>query len=590
MQPELIITKNDLSVVDATPGCRYLLQEDVLKTKRNLFEYIPALKNILQSQILRDGGVLEGITLGTGIYSVRVLPAKKHITFIFRFSDGFSSDAAGLSEFLELKKRNVFLETIIEEAPIGLILCNEQGTILYVNKKQEQNSRKSRWQLINRDIREIYQKAFEYSEITKLFDRVINSNVSSDTLILDHYYPQFYKRDMIIKFLANRLREHKKFAVFVEIEDELYREKRKAEKAGEDLRMSQNYMAQLLDSSPNMVISVDSKRRVVSFNKTAEHLLGFQASEVYNSPVDRFFPKEELFKIDLAVSSEELWYGTVHIYRSDKSSFPIELYTNKVKDEKTGRDIATLFLAVDIEERNKLRQNLIQSQKMNFIGELVNGLAHQINNPLVGVINIADVLLQMVDVDDEKYSYVKMIRDAGESCKEVISRLLRFSRRQEGVTHTEIDVRNVLDAGIEMLMKHPDFNKVKVERSYQDVSAISGDPVLLQQAFMNMLINSAQALRCDGVIRVGCGNDHTRGTQVVVTIRDSGCGISEEDIPKIFEPFFSTKNVDEGTGIGLSLTYWIIQDHGGRISVESIVGKGSIFTTYLPVKGKEKYE
>jgi PAS domain S-box-containing protein len=390
---------------------------------------------------------------------------------------------------------------------------------------------------------------------------------------------------MIIKFLANRLKEHKKVAIFVEIEDELYREKRKAEKAGEDLRMSQNYMSQLLDSSPNMVISVDSKRRVVSFNKTAEHLLGFKASDVYNSPVDRFFPKEELLKLDLAVSSQELWYGTVHIYRSDKSSFPIELYTNKVKDEKTGRDIATLFLAVDIEERNKLRQNLIQSQKMNFIGELVNGLAHQINNPLVGVINIADVLLQMIDVEDEKYSYVKMIREAGESCKEVISRLLRFSRRQGGVTHTDIDVRNVLDAGIEMLMKHPNFKKVKVDRSYQDVSIVSGDPVLLQQAFMNMLINSAQALQCVGVIRVGCGCDNTRGTQVIVTIRDSGCGIPEEDIPKVFEPFFSTKNVNDGTGIGLSLAYWIIQDHGGRISVESVVGKGSIFTTYLPVKG-----
>ncbi|MFA5321523.1 MAG: ATP-binding protein [Smithella sp.] len=585
MQQELIITKNDLSVVDATPGCRYLLQEDVLKTKRNLLEYIPALKNILHPQILRGGGVLEGVTLETGIYSVRVFPAKKHITFIFRLSDGFSSDTAGLSELLELKKRNVFLETIIEEAPIGLILCNEQGTILYVNKKQELNSRQKRRQLIGRDIREVYQKAFEYSEITQLFDRVVNSTVSSETLIVDHYYPQFYKKDMIIKFIANRLKEHERVTVFVEIEDELYREKRKAEKAGEDLRMSQNYMAQLLDSSPNMVISIDNKRRVVSFNKTAEHLLGFKASEVYNSPVDRFFPKEELLKLELAVSSQDLWYGTVHIYRSDKSSFPIELYTNKVKDEKTGKDIATLFLAVDIEERNKLRLDLIQSQKMNFIGELVNGLAHQINNPLVGVINIADVLLQMINIEDERYAYVKMIREAGESCKEVISRLLRFSRRQEGVTHAEIDLRNVLDAGIEMLMKHPDFKKVRVERRYKDVSTVRGDPVLLQQAFMNMLINSAQALQCDGVIKVGCGYDNTRGTQVIVTIRDSGCGIPEEDIPKVFEPFFSTKNVDDGTGIGLSLAYWIIQEHGGRISVESVVGKGSTFTTYLPFKG-----
>jgi PAS domain S-box-containing protein len=583
MQHELIITKKDLSIVDATPGCRSFMQEGALKTNRNLFEHVPALQTILSPKTLREGGVFEGIALGTRIYAVQVIPTGEHITFLFQLDDGSSSGPAALGELSDLRERTVLLETILEEAPIGLILCNEDGTILYMNKKQEENSRKKRQQLIDHDIRDIYRKTFEYSQITEFFDRVMNSTAPNKALILDHYYPQFYKRDIVIKFLASRLKEHKKIAIFVEIEDELYREKRKAEKAGEELRMSQSYMAQLLDSSPNMVISVDSKRRVVSFNKTAERLLGFKASEVYNSPVDRFFPKEELPKLDLAVSSQVLWYGTIHIYRSDKSSFPIELYSTKVKDERTGKDIATLLLAVDIEERNKLRKNLIQSQKMNFIGELVSGLAHQINNPLVGVINIADVLLQKIDVDDEKYSYVRMIREAGESCKDVISRLLRFSRRQEGIPQADIDIRNVLDAGIEMLMKHPKLKGVQVQRSYQGVPTIRGDPVLLQQAFMNMLINSAQALDGSGVIRVECRPDSTRGTQVIVAIKDTGCGIPEEDIPRVFEPFFSTKEADDGTGIGLSLTYWIIQDHGGRISVESAIGKGSTFTTYLPV-------
>jgi PAS domain S-box-containing protein len=583
MQHELIITKKDLSIVDATPGCRYFMQGGALEANRNLFEHVPVLQTILSPKALREGGVFEGIALGTGIYAVQVIPTREHLTFLFQLDHGSSSGPDALGELSELRERTVLLETIIEEAPIGLILCNEDGTILYMNKKQEENSRKKRRQLVGHDIRDIYRKTFEYPQITEFFDRVMNSTAPNKALILDHYYPQFYKRDIVIKFLASRLKEHKKIAIFVEIEDELYREKRKAEKAGEELRMSQSYMAQLLDSSPNMVISVDSKRRVVSFNKTAERLLGFKASEVYNSPVDRFFPKEELPKIDLAVSSQVLWYGTIHIYRSDKSSFPIELYSTKVKDERTGKDIATLLLAVDIEERNKLRKNLIQSQKMNFIGELVSGLAHQINNPLVGVINIADVLLQKIDVDDEKYSYVRMIREAGESCKDVISRLLRFSRRQEGILQTDIDIRNVLDASIDMLMKHPKLKGVRVERSYYDVPVIRGDPVLLQQAFMNMLINSGQALSGSGVISVRCGPDHTRGSQVVVVISDTGCGIPEEDIPRVFEPFFSTKEADDGTGIGLSLTYWIIQDHGGRINVESAIGKGSTFTTYLPV-------
>jgi two-component system, NtrC family, sensor kinase len=273
----------------------------------------------------------------------------------------------------------------------------------------------------------------------------------------------------------------------------------------------------------------------------------------------------------------------LHIYRSDKSSFAIELYSTKIKDEKTGKNIATLLLAVDIEERNQLRKNLIQSQKMNFIGELVSGLAHQLNNPLVGVVNIADVLLEKIGKDDEKYPYVKMIRDAGVNCKEVISRLLRFSRRQEDVPRVDMDMRQVLDAGIDMLIKqHPKFKHIRVERCYRTIPRIHGDPVLLQQAFMNMLLNSVQASADNDVITVTCGPDRFRGSQVVVAITDTGCGIPEKDIPRVFEPFFTTKNADDGTGIGLSLAFWIIQDHGGRINVESAPGKGSVFTTYLP--------
>lgn len=583
MRQEMIITTKNFKVIDATPGCMILIKDAGLPADTSLFDFLPELRRHLADEVLRESRVCEGVVLGGGTYTVRAIPAENLITFLFQEQDVALTDAAEFSEITSLRERNSLLETIIEDAPFGLILLNEDGTILYINKKQEQNTRKKRQLLIDQDIRDVYRKTFDYPQITEFFNTVTTSSDLNHLLVIDHYYPQFYKRDMIIKFLARKLKEQKKIALFVEIEDDLYREKRKTEKTGEELRMSQNYLAHLLDASPNMVISVDSKRRVVFFNKTAERLLGFEAGEVYNSPVDRFFPKEELSKIDAAFSSQGLWFDTLHIYRSDKSSFPIELYSTKIKNEKTGKNSETLLLAVDIEERYQLRKNLIQSQKMNFIGELVSGLAHQLNNPLVGVVNIADVLLEKIGRDDEKYPYVKMIREAGQNCKEVISRLLRFSRRQEDVPRVDLDMRQVLDAGIDMLIKqHPRFKCISVKRIYRSTPIISGDPVLLQQAFMNMLLNSAQASSDKGVITVTCGADRFRGRQVVVAITDTGCGIPEEDIQRVFEPFFSTKNADDGTGIGLSLAYWIIQDHGGRINVESAPGKGSSFTTYLP--------
>jgi PAS domain S-box-containing protein len=583
MLQTMIITTNDLKIVEATPDCRAIFPEKKFDERENLLDIFPEMLPLLNQETLKSGGKSGSLNLGNGNFRMRIIPAGKFIIFELQDDGGQNREDEQAAELYELKKRNQLLETIIEEAPIGLFLLNEDGTIVYMNKKQEENSRKKRNQLINHDIRTVYRKIFAYPRITEFFNRIMIGASSETSLTIDHYYPQFYKRDMIVKFLTSRLKEHKKIALFVEIEDELYREKRKAEKTGEELRMSRSYLAQLLDASPNMVISVDDKRRVVSFNKTAERLLGFKAGDVYNSPVDRFFPKEDLPKLDLAVSAQVLWYGTFHIFRADQTSFLIELYSTKIKDDKTGRDVATLLLAVDIEERNKLRKNLIQSQKMNFIGELVSGLAHQINNPLVGVVNISDLLLQNTDRNDEKYRYIRMIKEAGENCRDVVSRLLRFSRRHDDTPMVDMDIRTVLESSIDMLLKHPKYKNVLVKRDFSAVSDLRCDPVLLQQAFMNMLINSAQAVDQNGRINVQCRMESGMGRQIVVVISDNGCGIRENDIPRVFEPFFSTKDADEGTGIGLSLSYWIIQDHGGRISVESEPGKGSVFTIYIPV-------
>jgi PAS domain S-box-containing protein len=583
MEHEVVITTKDMNVVFATSGYHDLIKSKSTRNSKNLLKNIPTLRKHLTKRVLLEGGFIEKLVLSNRIFTVQIIPSDNQLIFYFQSHDIFESNLVPAQDLKELEERIKLLEAIIEEAPIGLILQRKDGTIEYINKQQEENSRMNRELIINQDAKVAFKKVFGYPGFIDFYNNTLESTEHKQSLTIDHYYPQFYKKDMIVKFFGRNLKEHGRTALFVEIEDELYREKRKAEKTGEELRMSQRYLSQLLDASPNMVISVDDKQRVVSFNKTAERLLGFKASEVYNSPVNRFFPKDELPKIDLAISAQVLWYGTTHIFRSDMTSFPIELYSTKIKDDRTGKEVATLLLAVDLEERNRLRKNLIQSQKMNFLGELVSGLAHQLSNPLVGVVSFADILLHKIDKDDEKYRHVKMIKDAGESCKEVISHLLRFSRRQEGNTHISIDIRKVLDTSIDMLSKHPKFRKVLVYTKYKKVPLILGDPVLLEQAFINMLINSAQAVGVKGIISVECTTNMDR--QIIVSISDNGCGIPEDDIPKVFDPFFSTKNADVGTGIGLSLAYWIIQDHGGRISVESTPGKGTIFTSFIPVEG-----
>lgn len=570
-------------MVFATPNCREFVNGEPSRIRKSILKIVPALRKHLTKRILLEGGVIENLIVHDRAFTVQIIPSDSHLIFYLQGHEQPDSISIPAQELQELNMRIKLLETIIEEAPIGLLLLKKDGTIEYINKQQEENSRMNRELIINQKATAVFKRVLEYGGFTEFFNDLLGYKEHNQTLAIDHYYPQFYKKDMIVKFFGRSLEEHGRAAIFVEVEDELYKEKRKAEKAGEELRMSQSYLSQLLDASPNMVISIDGKRRVVSFNKTAERLLGFKASEVYNSPVSRFFPKEELPKIDLAVSAQVLWYSTSHIYKSDMTTLPIELYSTKIRDDRTGREVATLLLAVDLQERSRLRKTLIQAQKMNFIGELVSGIAHQLSNPLVGVVSIADILLHKIDKNDEKYRHIKMIKDAGESCREVISHLLRFSRRHEHDSHTKFDIRKVLDTCVTMLSRHRKFSKVHVEKRYENVPLMLGDPFLLEQAFINMIMNSAQAMDGKGTIRMGCMNG--KDGQITVFISDNGCGIPEEDIPKVFDPFFSTKNAEDGTGIGLSLAYWIIQDHGGRINVESTPGKGTTFTTYFPGKG-----
>ncbi len=579
VEQAFVLTDRDLAVVASSEQAADLSEKGHIVRGDHLLDHFPGLATF----VMPDGeAVLRDVPVRGSSVEVRVIPAGEFISFYLSGHAPGPENSDLSAELKVLREQNRHLLGVIEEAPIGIMFIDEGGRIAYMNKKQEENTRKKRETLLNRPVKSVYPKTFVNAEVVEMYERLHSKDVNRMEVLVDHYYPQFYKKDMIIKFLGYRVEELNWAVLFIEVEDELYHEKRKAEKAGEELRQSKTFLAQVLDASPNIVMSVDSKRRVLSFNKTAERLTGFCASQVFNTPVDRFFPREELPKLNQAISHQGLWFGTMNLYRFDKTTFRIELYTAKVKDEASGKDIATLLLGVDIEEQEKLRKNLIQSQKMTFIGELVSGLAHQLNNPLVGVMNIAEVLLRKWDPADENYHLLKMIHEAGKTCHETISRLLSFSRKPEMNKRVMVDIREVLRAGMDFVTRHEVFQKVELSHTFHAVPLIMGDPVLLQQVFMNILFNAAQAVDGTGRIEVTCSGVYGMGRQVEVNIADNGHGIAREDISKIFEPFYTTKKEGKGTGIGLSLVYWIVQDHGGRIEVESELQKGTTFTVYLP--------
>lgn len=238
-----------------------------------------------------------------------------------------------------------------------------------------------------------------------------------------------------------------------------------------------------------------------------------------------------------------------------------------------------------VEERTReikeMQMRLVRSEKVASLGELVAGIAHELNNPLTGVLMFSSMIASDSRLDPElKPDFATIIRET-QRCAEIVRGLLDFAR--ERVPKKEPSaVEKILEQTLALVSHHNAFHDIRVERNYVATPEIQADPNQLEQVFMNLLINAAQAMENGGVLRIETGKNK-KNTNVLVKISDTGCGISEENLAKIFDPFFSTKG-HQGTGLGLSVSYGIIENHGGTIEVESRPGQGSTFTITLPVQ------
>src|SRR6185369_10457547 len=233
----------------------------------------------------------------------------------------------------------------------------------------------------------------------------------------------------------------------------------------------------------------------------------------------------------------------------------------------------------DISEKRLQEMHLIQNEKMSSIGVLATGIAHEINNPLTSVAGCAEALLRRFRDDpamakvarlDVFPHYLEVIVRESYRCKGIIDNLLNFGRKSDGFP-VPVDLNGILLEIVELLHHQPNFRQIQVSVDLQkDPPPVLGDPSGLRQVFMNLLVNAHQSI--SGAGRVELSTASVSGSRLCVTIRDSGCGIPQEIIDRIWNPFFTTKEVGKGIGLGLALTYDIVKRHGGEIQVESVVG------------------
>jgi len=229
-------------------------------------------------------------------------------------------------------------------------------------------------------------------------------------------------------------------------------------------------------------------------------------------------------------------------------------------------------------EIEDMQQKLLHSEKMASLGELVAGIAHEINNPLTGIMVFTSMALDRPELATEIKDDLRTVLDETQRCADIVKRLLEFSRETPPAKQV-VDVNHLLDTTFHFLERQVSFHNISITKSFAaDLPNIHADPVQLKQVFMNMLVNASQAMILGGALTVATSLWGEQGVEVVVS--DTGCGISEERMKNIFDPFFTTKK--NGTGLGLSVSYGIVQNHGGQIEVKSRVGVGTTFIIYLP--------
>ncbi len=374
--------------------------------------------------------------------------------------------------------------------------------------------------------------------------------------------------------------------VAVAIENSLlYQEQR--ERAGE-LESLKEFNESIIESINVGLLAVDRAGRITSCNSALEELLGVSRDEAIGRHV------EELFAEDFAETLAQVlgsagWQLTElrHIYKLHTATragrsviLNASLAPLRHTNSPTGQTGALLVLE-DVTTRVRLEEQLQQREKLSSIGLLAAGVAHEINTPLTGVSSYTQMLLGMLANTDPKHALLQKIRRQAERATGIVNNLLNFSRTGGVAELGETDLNRVLDDTLQLLELQLRQGQIEIVRDYDpNLPKAYGNSRQLQQVFTNLILNARDAIPDGGRIVLRTTSDADE--MALVEVSDTGIGIAPENVARIYDPFFTTKGVGRGTGLGLAVTYGIVQEHSGHISVRSEPGKGTTFRISLP--------
>jgi signal transduction histidine kinase len=361
------------------------------------------------------------------------------------------------------------------------------------------------------------------------------------------------------------------------------------EAANLGLRTKSNELQAVFDSIADGVVIYDNHGFVQHRNHICPHhfpretIVGASCNRLFH-PEIQYAPLNCPVERALAGESVQISFST-HKNGAEPRYFDV---TATPIEDPAGQNRALVFLR-DVTEKRIQELQLLQAEKMSSIGLLAAGVAHEINNPLTSVAGYAEALLRRLRDNpelqedprlDDFTKYLAVIIRESYRCKGIIDCLLSFSRKSDGSTGN-VDINEILLEVLELVRHKSRYENIEIQEVLQpDLPQVRGDAAGLRQVFMNLLINAHQAIKGAGTVGI---TTSANDSAVSIQIRDTGCGIEPEHLDHVWEPFFTTKLVGQGLGLGLAVTFNIVKRHDGEIKVESQKGEGSVFTVILPV-------
>lgn len=488
----------------------------------------------------------------------------------------------------ELKATEVRLQQFLENAPFATVVKNRSGQYVEVNpaacrlfgKEKNELLGKTDYEVLPRDAAEEFREG----------DRDVLNQGSH--IELDNEVTVNAKR----RFLNTVKYPVKDQSGKVNVVCSIMADVTPQREAQAELLRTQEYLQNILDNSPALIITTDLESKIVSFNKGAEACLGYSAEDVIGRDAADFYedPDERHSLLRRVIQSGAARDHQTKLLHKDGYGVPVSITLSQLRNTE-GEMIGTVGISKDISHRKVLMDQIIQSERMAAVGRLAAGVAHEINNPLAVISEIAGYLHDIAsggpgsdeaDLMDELLIGLPKIEKQVRRGRSITSRLLSLARKTEArVTSTAIDT--ALDEILPFLEKEARMNNIHIHRLCAGpLSPVYIEEIQLQEVFINLIQNAIQAVasRKKGNVWIDCSQD---GKKVVVSIRDDGPGISDDVRDRLFDPFVTTKPMGQGTGLGLSICYGIVKRYDGEIRVYSEEEQGATFEVILPAANSD---